>query len=300
MDAHSGEPLRPAITIDAVHGGDPYPIEITAGSDGSWEAFGPDGTWPLTATLDGYVTAEATVTFSSGVMTSGQDLFLHRAQPHAFVNGGPFKFILRPGKTASRTISIANVEGHAELTFETGEVNHDLAAAIAPAGGPRALPSGWNPNARTTQGLDGANLDLREIQFPGDILSAWFTEGVDLPWGVGYTGSVWLADAFEGGDACGFVTGCTIHEFAEDGVPSGAVVEAAWAEFFVGDMAYDPDRGWMWAVHVGGENGLYAIDLADGSVMDVLTGDPWSDISQRGVAYDAASDTSTSAAGTRA
>ena len=291
MEAHSGEPLSPTIVIDAMDGGDPYPIEVTAGADGSWEAFGPEGTWPLTATLDGYVTVEGAVTFTAGAMSPGQDVFLHRAQAHAFIDGGPFKVVLRPGRTASRTISIANIEGHAELTFETGEVNHDLATAIAPAAGPRVLPAGWNPNARTTEGLPAAALDVSEIQFPGDVLAAWPAEGLDLPWGVGYTGSVWLADALESGDLCGFASGCTIHEFSEDGVPSGVILEAPWAEAFVGDMAYDPDRGWMWAVHVGGENGLYAIDLADGSVQDVLTGDPWSNASQRGVAYDAATDT---------
>ena len=290
MDAHTGEPLRASILIDAEHEGAPYPVEVTARADGSWEAFGPAGTWPMTATLDGYVTGEGEVTFAAGAMTPGQDVFLHRMQPHAFIDGGPFKVVIRPGKTATRTIAISNFEGHDELTFEIGEVNHDQATAIGPAAGPRTLPEGWDRNAATTKGLPAVDVDAREVQSPGDVMAAWPTEGAEVPWGVGYTGNVWLSDFFEGGDACGFVTGCTIHEFDVDGVP-GAVVDAPWAEAFVGDMAYDADRGWMWAVHVGGDNGLYAIDLADGSVQQVLTGDPWSDISQRGVAYDAASDT---------
>ena len=68
----------------------------TARADGSWEAFGPAGTWPLTATLEGYVTFEGDVTFAAGAMTPGQDIFLHRLQPHAFIDGGPFTVILRP------------------------------------------------------------------------------------------------------------------------------------------------------------------------------------------------------------
>ena len=290
MDAHTFEPLRPTILIEAENEGDPYPIELTARADGSWEAFGPAGTWPMTATLDGYVTFEGEVTFTAGAMTPGQDVFLHRAQPHALIEGGPYTVILRPGKTTTRTIAISNFGGHEELTFETGEVNHDQATAIAPAAAARALPDGWDRNAASTEGLPAVDVDAREVQFPGDVMAAWPTDGVEVPWGVGFTGDVWLTDYLEGGDACGFVTGCTIHEFAEDGT-SGAVLDAPWAEAFVGDMAYDPDRGWMWAVHVGGDNGLYAIDLADGSVQQVITGDPWSDISQRGVAYDAASDT---------
>jgi hypothetical protein len=114
---------------------------------------------------------------------------------------------------------------------------------------------------------------------------------VDLPWGVGFTGDVWLTDAFEGGDACGFAPGCTIHQFDTDGFP-GAVLDAPWVEVFAGDMAYDADRGLMWVMQVGDvDNGLYGIDLSDGSVVETLTGSPWTDISQRGVAYDPASDT---------
>jgi len=55
-------------------------------------------------------------------------------------------------------------------------------------------------------------------------------------------------------------------------------------------MAYDRGRGLIWQVKVGGDNGLYGIDPTDGSVKQVITGDPWTGISQRGVAYDAATD----------
>ena len=290
-DAHFGEPLPASILIEAEDGADPYPIEVTAGGDGTWEAFGPAGTWPMTTTLDGYVTDAGMVSITAGGMTSGQDVFLHAEQPHAFIDGGPFTVVMGPNRRATRPIVVSNFDGHAPLTFETGEVSYESEAAVGAASTRRALPAGWNPNARTTEGLSTPRVDARALEFPGDILAAWTTEGIDLPWGVGYTGDVWLTDPLEGGDACGFVDGCTVHEFDTEGVP-GAVLDAPWAsgEEWPADMAFDAGRGWLWTVHVGGDNGLYAIDPADGSVEQVLTGDPWSDISQRGVAYDADED----------
>ena len=46
----------------------------------------------------------------------------------------------------------------------------------------------------------------------------------------------------------------------------------------------------MWQVNVGGDNGIYGLDPADGSVEAVVTGEPWAGVSQRGLAYDPAAD----------
>ena len=55
-------------------------------------------------------------------------------------------------------------------------------------------------------------------------------------------------------------------------------------------MAFDRGRGLIWQVNVGGDNGIYGLDPDDGSVVQVITGSPWGDISQRGLAYDPAAD----------
>ena len=292
-DAHTGEPLRATVVVEAELGGAPYPVTVTAGADGEYLAFAPAGTWPVRASLSGFVATNSEVTIAAGATISGQDLPMHRRQAHATLDGGPFRFVLRPGRTASDSLTIGNVDGHRRLTFEIGEVSLDGGASVEGAAAtPRAIPDGVDPNARSTRGF-GTKVrpDVRGINFPGDILAAWSTEGADLPWGVGFTGDVWLTDAFEGDDLCGFTGGCTIHQFDGDGLP-GSVIDAPWVEIFAGDMAYDADRGLMWVMQIGeSDNGLYGIDLADGSVVETLAGSPWADISQRGVAYDAASDT---------
>jgi malectin (di-glucose binding ER protein) len=52
------------------------------------------------------------------------------------------------------------------------------------------------------------------------------------------------------------------------------------------DIAFDTGRNLIWQVAVGGDNGIYGLDPADGSVEQVITGSPWDSISQRGLAYD--------------
>ena len=55
-------------------------------------------------------------------------------------------------------------------------------------------------------------------------------------------------------------------------------------------MAFDTGRNLIWQVAVGGDNGIYGLDPADGSVEQVITGSPWDSISQRGLAYDPGAD----------
>ena len=55
-------------------------------------------------------------------------------------------------------------------------------------------------------------------------------------------------------------------------------------------MAFDQARGLIWQVNVGGDNGIYGVDPADGSV---AAGDhrlAVGGIDQRGLAYDPAAD----------
>ena len=123
----------------------------------------------------------------------------------------------------------------------------------------------------------------------GDVLASWPAVGLDLPWGVGYTGDVWLSDPIDNGDLCSITGICTDTEFTTGGEPTGASFETTFGEW-AADMAFDAGRGLLWQVSVGGDNGIYGIDPSDGSIVEVITGDPWSATSQRGLAYDPAAD----------
>ena len=48
----------------------------------------------------------------------------------------------------------------------------------------------------------------------------------------------------------------------------------------------------MWQVNVGGDNGIYGVNPETGAVvMSITSGGAWTSISQRGLAYDADTDT---------
>ncbi|OGN81370.1 MAG: hypothetical protein A2X23_09030 [Chloroflexi bacterium GWC2_73_18] len=291
-DAHTGEPLASAtVTVQAQWPpGTPKEISATTRGDGTYRLIGPEGTWSATFAADGYLGVTRDVAITRGTTTQGVDQALHGSQSHAALDGGPFSLVLTAGKQIHGTLTLANPEGHADLTFEVKEA--DLGGpgtTVAAATTAHQLPRGADPNARTTKALgDRPTVAVPpRLMVEGDILASWPTVGVDLPWGVGFTGDVWISDPLEQGDACGFMPGkpCLDAVFT----PSGSPVTSfgtPWAEAWAADMAYDPVHQAVWQLNVGGDNGIYGLDPADGSVKQVITGTPWGNISQRGLAYD--------------
>ena len=79
-------------------------------------------------------------------------------------------------------------------------------------------------------------------------------------------------------------------EFTPDGDRTGEF-DTPWVGDWAADLAWDAGRGLLWHVNVGGDNAIYGVDPTDGSVVETVTGPGWTDISQRGLAYDQATDT---------
>ena len=298
-DAHSGAPLAGAsVVVHATWQGKPLDLSATADDGGAYRIVGPAGTWPTDVTATGYVGIQPDVTIVDGGTTSGVDFALHLDQPHAAIDGGPFTFVLVPGATGHGTISVGNPNGHEPLTFNVGEVDlggsseSDVARAQAAAAtARRVLPAGANPGARTTRALGSTKpAGLPAPRATGDPLASWPT-GLSGPWGVGYTGNLWISNIINSGTICGDSGPCTDHEFDLAGNPTGNSFETPWATAFDADLAWDKNHKLLWQVNVEGDNAIYGLDPADGSVKHVITGTPWSNTSQRGLAYDAASDT---------
>jgi len=289
-DAHSEEPLAGVeVTLHSEWNGNPLQASATTAGDGTYTLIGPSGSWPLEFAREGYVGLARDELVTAGTTRTGVDAALHRNQPHGTVEGGPFTFTLTPGRQATGTITIANPDGHADLTFDIGEVNLG-GPTVAGVTGKRTLTK-VAPNATSTKGSNRpATVVPRSILATGDVLASWPTEGIALPWAVGYTGNVWIGDAFDNGDLCGFAGVCKSTEFTTDGTLTGNSFESPWIEAFGGDMAFDAGRNLLWQVNIGGDNGIYGLDPADGSVEQVITGSPWSSVDQRGLAYDPAAD----------
>jgi subtilisin family serine protease len=279
-DAHSGEPLAGAgVTLHSQWNGQPLDASATSGGDGRWSLIGPAGTWPLEIARAGYVGVTRNEAVTAGTTRTGIDAALHQARPHGATDGGDFTFILTQGRHGHGTVTLANPEGHLDLTFEIGEVNLGGGPAAASTGS-RTLPALADPNARTTKGSGRAAVAVPpSITAVGDVLASWPTVGMALPWGVGYDGTVWLSDP----------ENTKNHQFSTAGEPSGVSWSTSFGEW-AGDMAYDKGRNLLWQVAVGGDNGIYGLDPADGSIEQTITGSPWGAISQRGLAYDPAED----------
>ncbi len=281
-DAHTGNPLG-GVTV-AVHttfNGSPLELTATTAGDGTYSVTGPAGTWTADYSLDAYVPMSQPVTIVAGVTTPGADATLHRLQPHAAIDSGPLTFVLTPDRTNQAIVNLSNPGGHEDLTFKIGEVNLDATGdAIAAAAHARTLPAGARSDARTTKGIFGpSNLAIPPaIRADGDVLASW-NAGMTLPWGVAYSGDVWLSDPADLLDVQFTTGGARLGQFANP-------TNGAWG----GDMAFDRGRDLIWQVNVGGDNGIYGINPADGSVAQVITGAPWANTSQRGLAYDPAAD----------
>ena len=281
-DAHTSDPLSGvAVVVHATFHGNPLDLTATTAGDGTWSVTGPAGTWPATFSLDGFVSDSHNVTIVAAVTTPGVDAALHRDQSHAQVDKDSLVFVLTPGRTNQAIVNLGNAGGHEPLAFSIGEVDLDQSGvAIASASAARKLPAGANPNARTTKGIFGpSNVVVPPaIRANGDVLASW-NAGMTLPWGVAYTGDVWLSDPLDLIDAHFTTGGTRLGQFANP-------TNGNWG----GDMAFDRGRGLIWQVNVGGDNGIYGIHPADGSVAQVITGSPWSSTSQRGLAFDPAAD----------
>ncbi len=284
-DAHSGDPIAGA-TI-ALHAewppGTPLDIVATSDADGAYTIIGPAGTWPTDITKAGYVPVTQDLEIASGVSTPGADVTLHKIQPHASLGGDlEPSFLLPANARSTATVVLGDPEGHADLHFTVGEV--DLGGGtVAMAGRPgaRTLPAGLDPNARSTRGFGAASVGTAvppRLTADGDVVASWPTD-MTLPWGVAFSGDVWLGDPIDLIDAHFTAAGERLGEFGLDGL-------ADWGA----DMAFDRGRNLIWQVNVGGDNGIYGLDPSDGSVVQVITGSPWSDTSQRGLAYDPVAD----------
>src|SRR5690606_38867439 len=65
---------------------------------------------------------------------------------------------------------------------------------------------------------------------------------------------------------------------------------ATWGGTWSGDLALDSSTGDMCQVNVGGDNAIVCFDPATGAETSRLTGSPWANVSQRGLAYNPVDD----------
>jgi hypothetical protein len=260
-------------SVKALQGGNVVRETSTDGS-GFYRMQLPVGDYTIEASKTNYETGSADVTVAEDA-TVTQDFELRT--PRGEVSPTSLEIIAPPDQIRTRTLTLRNT-GSLLMTWDVKE------SGGGPAGPSRAelqKNANYDPNARTTRGEFAGKAPVAPNPgAPGDILRQWPTN-LELGWGVGYTGHVWLSDV--DGGFCGPT--CQNHEFLVDGTPTGAAFATPWAGAWPADMA-SVGASEMCQLDVGGDNGIHCWDTNTGATTRSIAGGfPWTAISQRGLAY---------------
>ncbi|WNG30167.1 S8 family serine peptidase [Cystobacter fuscus] len=269
-DANDGLPISGA-TVRALEGNQEVRA-VTTGADGRYRMLLFLGTYTLEASAPNYVTETDLVTLSTDGQVVRRDWVLRTAR--AVLEPTVLEFIVPRGERRTQDLTLRNT-GSAPLGWTLQEAGGDRVDVVSRRGLTRGLK--FDPNSHTTREVFGGG--ARPGWAPtlaGNVLRSWPTTGLELPWGVGYTGNVWLSDA----------PGRSNHELTVDGMTTGRGWLAPWAGDWLADIAHDAGRGLMCQLNVGGDNGIYCWEPDTGNRVDSITGEfPWTGISQRGLAY---------------
>ena len=267
--------------------------------DGYYLLFAGSGSQPFEATAAGYVTQDKSITV---VPNSTNSLNFALDSGHLDAAPRPMSSKVDPGDTDTQTMTMSNsgsgdgnfkiLEIDAPLTnkpkgpFVSQQVHNQIFKHLASLKGP-----GFSLNKKSAKGMGTPGAPIKNRTFtngPGDVITSW-NSGLGLGWGVGFNGfvnNVWISDpSYIGGGTNDNVA------FGTDGTPTGGAIDISnTGGLWIGDETFNTRTGMLWGVNVGGDNCLAEMD----PVNQVVTGNeicgPWG-ISQRGVAYDGATDT---------
>lgn len=269
-DANDNEPIAGA-TVRALQDGSPV-REARADAAGRYHLMVPVGVYDIVASAEHYTSQTLTgVEIADGQRLSG-DFVLTTAR--AVITPDTLALLVPVGQTVTRTLTLSNT-GSVEMAWAIRESGGSRVSA-ARAAASMSIQS-HDANAMTTQGMsEDREMDAWSPTAVGDVLKSWSSSSIDVAWGVGYTGNVWLSDAPNRRN----------HEFTADGAQTGRSWPLLGTAEWIADLAYDAGRGLMCQLNVGGDNGIHCWDPNTGVEGGSITGSfPWTAISQRGLAY---------------
>ncbi len=299
-DANTGAGLNGA-TVQVLPGGTPTTTFATpqdpAQPDGFFILFSESGAQSFGAAYPAHdpQTKARTVIPNSAVrldfsLTAG----LLDAAPR------PLSMFLGPGGAQSLTMTLAN-SGTGSAGFAIQEV--DVPAPGAPAAifartadrkaALKRVPFG-RMNDPSTKGLPlppGAPVDVPRLAQGGNVVGS-FPTGLSAGWGLAYDTDahrLWISNpdaAFFGHPGDGFA-----YQYQPDGTQTGDTIDIhATGGLWQADGTYNGRTGMLWQVNVGGDQCLFEMDPRTKVVTGAKICGPWPS-SQRGVAYDYATDT---------
>ena len=246
--------------------------EARSAEDGRYLLQLPLGAYTLEVSAPEYLTVTSTVTLTYDRQATNRNWALRTAR--AEVSPSMLELVVPPGQRRTRTLTLRNT-GSLAMNWELFESGGGRVEVTSLHGQARDLKA--DPDSRSLREARGAAaLPGWPATLAGEVLRSWPATGLEIPWGVGFTGNVWLSDAAQR----------TNHEFTPAGARTGRTWPATALGEWPADMAYDAGRGLMCQLAVGGDNGIHCWNPATGVEEGAITGPfPWTGTSQRGLAY---------------
>lgn len=273
-DANDGQPVAAA----QVTATDAYGETRTARTNatGVYRLQLTEGSYSLEITKTNYVTATGNVQVVED-QTVYTDFSLFTAK--GVVSPTQLELVMAQDDVKTRTLTLSNV-GSADLSFEIHEAGGALQQIARTATlelNPHASIYATDTKERYTVARATSSF---EPSSPGEVIRYFDPTGLGLAWGIGQIQNLWLSDAYS----------VQNFEFTPDGAPTGLGFPAYWSGYFPADMALDTARNRMCQLAVGGDNGIHCWNPSTGAVEETITGSPWSNVPQFGLAYRSSDD----------
>lgn len=258
-------------TIQAVQAGTVVG-STTSTPSGFYRLFLPAGSYTIVASKKNYDPAQSNV---QAVLNQTVEASFILKSGVAGLTPANLQLVMPIGHTRTRTLTLKNT-GTSAITFALAESGGGKLAVTPTRSLVRAL--GFDANAYTTKGLfsGAATSPSIGIQDAGDVLKSFVPAGMQLPWGVGVTGNLWLSDPPVNDNV----------EVTTAGAATGRKWATPWSGQWGADMAVDAGRGLVCQLGVGTDNGIHCWKPDTGAEQDKIVGAfPWTVQSQRGLAY---------------
>ncbi len=272
-DANDGKPVS-GMEVQALQNGAVVRSART-NSAGKYRMQVPVGSYVIAAGTGPYGRKEVPVTVGlNQTVTVNFSLQTARAE----VKPSTIELVVKADQVRKRVLTLRNT-GTLNMDFEIAESGGKLQSVISTASLLRR--EGADPKAFNTRSLYQPGIRVAggwSPLAPGNIIKSFTPTGMMLAWGVGYTGKLWLSDPPVNKNS----------EFTTEGAATGRTWDTPWSGGWGADMAYDAKRGRVCQLGVGqtpDDNGIHCWDPATGQVTDTVSGAPWTNISQRGLAY---------------
>jgi hypothetical protein len=296
-DANTGDGLNGA-TVQNMPDGDSTTTVPTPGDDNVGDGFyalaAGSGPQPFQASKNKYQSVQLN---TAVIPNSTVRLDFSLAAGWLSADQSVMNSKVLPGATDTQTLNIANA-GSADGSFEILEgkgpltlKNHPQASLTDRRNAQKRIPA-KKIDAKTAKDLPAMPKGPKNVYHfpqgggPGTVISS-FPTNLAIGWGVGFdTARVWITNPsyIGGGDDKN-------HAFTEDGTSTGDTINIGGAGLWMGDQAYNTTTGMLWGVNVGGDDCLSEMDPSALTLTgNEICGSPWTNISQRGLAYDANND----------